>query len=285
MSRKRTPRGFTLIELLIVISIIAVMLAVLLPAINRARAQAKTMVCASQVRQIGLVLGRYCAEYNGFLPPETWYPWMSQMDRRNWGTGISWQHFLVNPSNPRASVTEHRGDRELAGIRCPYWPKALGGFGENFGSTGGYALNDNLDGLGAWQIVPGANPDRLRQSYITANIIRVRNPGTKIYALEITAYDSNNDGIPDYSKDTIDSWGWLDAVSTSGSKSYKYHGWLRIDHGQYRLSGPCAMQDLKVLPKNQLLNQKLNCLFVDQHVETVKLKSISENPNAWMPYK
>lgn len=274
-----------MVELLVVMSIITMLLSLLLPAINNARAKAKTMVCANQQRQIGLTLGRYCAEYNGFLPPETFYPWLSPMEARRWGTGISWQHCLVNPGNPRAAVTEKKGDRNLTGLRCPNWPKKLGGFAEDFGTTGGYALNDNLDGLCAWQFVPGANPELLRQGYVPANIMRVRNAGTKIYAVEATAYDSDGDGSPDLSKDTIDSWGWLDTVSKGPGKTYKYHGWLRVDHGQYRLSGPCAMKDLRVGPKDQILNQKLNSLFVDQHVETVRLKRIAENPNSWMPYK
>ena len=46
--------GFTLIELLVVIAIIAVLMAILMPALNRVREQGKRAVCLSNVKQLGL---------------------------------------------------------------------------------------------------------------------------------------------------------------------------------------------------------------------------------------
>jgi len=59
--------GFTLIELLVVIAIITLLMALLLPALSRARRQARAVVCQTKLRQWGTILALYAQENNGYI--------------------------------------------------------------------------------------------------------------------------------------------------------------------------------------------------------------------------
>ncbi len=102
------PRGFTLIELLVVIAIIALLLAILMPALQRVKKQAQGVVCQSNLKQVGTAAFMYAEEYEQYVPRGL-----------AGGSGKSWFQLFM----PMLAERPKNGDYQSVDIyRCPSYP-------------------------------------------------------------------------------------------------------------------------------------------------------------------
>jgi prepilin-type processing-associated H-X9-DG protein len=96
-ARRARFAAFTLVELLVVIGIIAVLIAILLPTLSRAREQAKGVQCLSNLRQVGTAVTMFTSEHQGFLP-KAWFndrPWPSSKTLWNYPNADVWEWSYV----------------------------------------------------------------------------------------------------------------------------------------------------------------------------------------------
>lgn len=93
-NRRSTSPAFTLIELLVAVSLIAVLIALLMPAMKRARDAAKAVVCASNMSQSGIALVAYAGDHRRLLPPSKF----SDGSNWSWGWCLFKNRYVLQPN-------------------------------------------------------------------------------------------------------------------------------------------------------------------------------------------
>jgi len=127
MPKSRCIKGFTLVELLVVIGIIAILIAILLPSLQKAKEQANTAKCASNLRQIAMGILMYTGDNKGKLPLSA-----AGKGDKNYSQGWFWSNELVRQGYIQAPHGVDSKNRQITGdsaFRCPSGlDEALSGF-------------------------------------------------------------------------------------------------------------------------------------------------------------
>jgi prepilin-type N-terminal cleavage/methylation domain-containing protein len=179
----RRDFGFTLVELLVVIAVIALLAAMLLPALARARGKAYSTQCLSNLKQVGVALQLYTDDNHEFLPGPVWAGARASYDQ-NSNDELIWRiaTYLGSPS-PCADT------KVAQAFVCPaYWRQAPGLTSDVTSLLGRkiYLLNDDLDPSPSNRVPPfgyppaGGAPAVSPQKY---SAIDNFNPRSQVFAI------------------------------------------------------------------------------------------------------
>lgn len=163
MSKSCSP-GFTLVELLVVIGIIALLISVLLPSLQRARMIAQNTACLSNLRQIGLAVQMYANQHNNaIVPAELHTPKPDgSVDTQDGAYNHTWYSLLVTTNSfgepgDRLTAYFNNAGKQRTSLRCPS------------GSENQYDWNPAINPMVERRLTPPGLADRFVRWYDMTN--------------------------------------------------------------------------------------------------------------------
>lgn len=250
--RQLQKRGFTLVELLVVISIIALLLAVLMPALSKAREQGRSIVCKNNLNSLGKIFALYAQGNSDRLPKYAYYGTLkSQYGSDQWFGGI-----LLGYSGYVIDKNDQFGRTYCV---CPSfkWKHNYWSYGVNYPTVISYysAERNDLNYSG------GAKLSKL--------------PSGVFLAADIKMYDNNNSGILHPQAQPQHAWGLdtdTDRDGVKDSASSQIVGAIRtpptMNNGVGFYNG--------FAPRH---SGSGNFVFADTSVHAVKVKDWALNAN------
>jgi general secretion pathway protein G len=199
----KANKGFTLVELLVVIGIISVLIAMLLPALNKARQQAQVVQCMSNMRQIGMGIQMYTQQNKGMFPPR-------KLSDPGYIAGHwLWINLLLDSRVIASDITPSKTTRYSKVFYCPAFMAGSAPINmadpDNFRVVNGltsYSLNYALD-------ADYTNWDGSSAIRHGVRISQVRQPAETILVIEGNVSGSGSYYVlPYYSSGTGHVWAW-----------------------------------------------------------------------------